>query len=222
MTEPTALDAGELERLLRRAVAVPVVALDRVDDAVPLARTLANTGLQLVEITLRTAAGLPAIRAIRAANVPLTVAAGTIRTPADLVAARDAGAAFAISPGATRALIDAARATGFAWLPGAATPSEMLTLADAGHSLQKLFPASLDLVDALAGPFPDIRVVPTGGVDIGNAGEYLKRRSVVAVSGSWIAPRALIAERAWPEIERRARSASAFAQAVTRSLASAP
>ena len=222
MTEPTTLDVGGLERVLRRAVVVPVVALDRVDDAVPLAQTLANAGLALIEITLRTAAGLPAIRAIRAANVPLTVAAGTIRTPADLVAARDAGADFAISPGATRALIDAARAAGFAWLPGAATPSEVMTLADAGYSLQKLFPASLELIDALTGPFPDVRFVPTGGIDMSNAGEYIKRRSVVAVSGSWIAPRALVAERAWSEIERRARSASAFANAVTRSLASAP
>jgi len=215
------LDAAEIERTLRSAVAIPVVALDRADDAVPLAHTLADAGLRMVEITLRTPAGLPAIRAIRDANVALTVAAGTIRTPAELLAARDAGAQLAISPGATRALIDAARSDGVAWVPGAATPSEVMALADAGFTVQKLFPARLDLVDALAGPFPDIRFVPTGGVDLGNAGEYLERRTVVAVSGSWIAPRALIAERAWPEIERRARSANAFANAVTR-LASAP
>jgi 2-dehydro-3-deoxyphosphogluconate aldolase / (4S)-4-hydroxy-2-oxoglutarate aldolase len=217
MLEPT-----ELEALLRRAVAIPVVAIDRADDAVPLARTLADAGLRIVEITLRTPAGLPAIRAIRAAAIPIDVAAGTIRTPADLNAARDAGAMLAISPGATHALIDAARTAEIAWLPGAATPSDAMTLADAGYRVQKLFPASLDLVDALAGPVPDIRFVPTGGIDLSNAGEYLKRRTVIAVSGSWIAPRALITERAWAEIERRARSANAFALAIARALASAP
>jgi 2-dehydro-3-deoxyphosphogluconate aldolase/(4S)-4-hydroxy-2-oxoglutarate aldolase len=216
------LEPAALESLLRAAVAIPVVALDRADDAVPLARTLADAGLRVVEITLRTAAGLPAIRAIRAAGIPIDVAAGTIRTPSDLIAARDAGATFAISPGATRELIDAARASDFAWLPGVATPSDVMTLADAGYAVQKLFPAHLDLVDALAGPFPDVRFVPTGGIDLGNAGEYLKRRTVLAVAGSWIAPRASIAERAWPEIERRARGASAFASAITRALASAP
>jgi 2-dehydro-3-deoxyphosphogluconate aldolase/(4S)-4-hydroxy-2-oxoglutarate aldolase len=207
-------DAVDIEQLLRRAVVVPVIALERADDAVPLADTLAAAGLRLVEITLRTPAGVPAIRAIRAANVAIDVAAGTIRTPTDLFAAYDAGAMLAISPGATRALLDAARAAGIAWLPGASTPSEVMTLADAGYAVQKLFPARVDLVDALAGPFADIRFVPTGGIDLDNAGEFLQRPTVIAVAGSWIAPRSLIAERAWPEIERRARSANAFANAL--------
>jgi len=211
----------DIEQLLHRAVVMPVIALDRADDGVPLARTLADAGLRIVEITLRTPAGLPAIRAIRAANVAIGIAAGTVRTPAELVAARDAGATLAVSPGATHALIDASRSERIAWLPGAATPSEVMALAEAGYAIQKLFPARLDLVDALAGPFPDVRFVPTGGVDLGNAGEFLKRRTVIAVAGSWIAPRQLIAERAWPEIERRARSANAFADAIVR-LASAP
>ena len=211
----------DIEQLLHRAVVMPVIALDRADDGVPLARTLADAGLRIVEITLRTPVGLPAIRAIRAANVAIGIAAGTVRTPAELVAARDAGATLAVSPGATHALIDASRSERIAWLPGAATPSEVMALAEAGYAIQKLFPARLDLIDALAGPFPDVRFVPTGGVDLGNAGEFLKRRTVIAVAGSWIAPRQLIAERAWPEIERRARSANAFADAIVR-LASAP
>src|SRR5262245_35541571 len=168
------LEPAALERTLRAAVAIPVVALDHVDDAVPLAHTLADAGLRLVEITLRTPAGLPAIRAIRSAGIPIDVAAGTVRTPADLAAARAADATFAISPGATPALIDAARSAGVAWLPGATTPSDVMTLADAGYTVLKLFPARLDLVDALAAAFPNIRFVPTGGIDLGNAGEYLK------------------------------------------------
>ncbi len=198
-----------LENLLRRAVAIPVIALDRAEDGVPLARCLAGAGLTLIEITLRTPAGLPALRAIREANVAIDVAIGTIRTPQDMRAAIAAGAVAMISPGTTPALIEAARAASVPWLPGVATASEVMTLADAGFRVQKLFPSRLELVDALAGPFPDVLLLPTGGVDADNARDYLKRPNVIAVSGSWIAPRRLIAEHAWDEIARRARAAVA-------------
>jgi 2-dehydro-3-deoxyphosphogluconate aldolase/(4S)-4-hydroxy-2-oxoglutarate aldolase len=200
-----------LETLLRKAVAIPVIALDRADDAVPLARTLAAAGLTLMEITLRTPAALPAIRAIQDAKVAIDVAIGTVRSPDDMRAAQAAGAAAMISPGTTPALITAARGSKIPWLPGVATASEVMALADAGHRVQKLFPSRLELVDALAGPFPDVMLLPTGGVDAGNAADYLKRSNVIAVSGSWIAPRRLIAEHAWGEIERRARAAAALA-----------
>ncbi len=200
-----------IENLLRRAAVIPVIALDRVADAVPLARTLAAAGMAMMEITLRTSAAIPAIRAVRDAGLPIAVAAGTVRTPRDLDAARSAGAVLAISPGSSDALVAAARGTG-AWIPGAATPSEIMRLADAGHSIVKLFPARLELVDALAGPFPDVALLPTGGVDATNAADYLRRSQVIAVSGSWIAPRAAIAEHAWPAIERRARAALAIVQ----------
>jgi len=200
-----------LEVLLRRAVAIPVIALDDVADAVPLARTLAAAGLTLMEITLRTPAALPAIRAIRRANVAIDVAIGTIRSPDDMRAAQAAGAVAMISPGTTPSLITAARSATIPWLPGVASASEVMALADAGHTVQKLFPSRLELVDALAGPFPDVLLLPTGGVDAGNAAQFMQRANVIAVSGSWIAPRRMIAERAWDEIERRARAAAALA-----------
>ena len=200
-----------LQALLRKAVAIPVIALDRVDDAVPLARTLAAAGLTLMEITLRTPAALPAIRAIHDAKIAIDVAIGTIRSPDDMRAAQAAGAAAMISPGTTPSLITAARGAKIPWLPGVASASEVMALADAGHKVQKLFPSRLELVDALAGPFADVLLLPTGGVDAGNAAEYMKRPNVIAVSGSWIAPRRLIAEHAWDEIGRRARAAAALA-----------
>ena len=199
------------EILLRRAVAFPVIALDRVEDAVPLARCLAAAGLTLMEITLRTPAALPALHAIRDANVAIDVAIGTVRSVGDMRAAAQAGAVAMISPGTTPALIEAARDATLPWLPGVSTASEVMALADAGYRIQKLFPSRLDLIDALAGPFPDVTFVPTGGVDQDNARDYLQRPNVIAVSGSWIAPRRLIAERAWDEISRRARAAAALA-----------
>ena len=200
-----------LEPLLRRATAIPVIALDHAADGVPLARVLAGAGLALIEVTLRTPAGLPAIRAIRDARISIEIAAGTVRTPQDLRAANAAGAAVSISPGATPALIEAARAAGGHWIPGASTPSEVMVLRDAGYRVQKLFPANLPLLDALAGPFPDVVWLPTGGIDAANAPDYLRRANVAAVSGSWMAPQRLIAEHAWDEIERRARAAAALA-----------
>jgi len=200
-----------LEALLRKAVAIPVIALDHAVDAVPLARTLAAAGLTLMEITLRTPAALPAIRAIRDAKVAIDVAIGTVRSSDDMRAAQAAGAALMISPGTTPSLITAARGAKIPWLPGVSTASEVMALADAGHRVQKLFPSRLELVDALAGPFPDVMLLPTGGVDAGNAAEYMKRPNVIAVSGSWIAPRRLIAQHEWDEIGRRARAAAALA-----------
>ena len=197
-----------LEALLRKAVAIPVIALDHAADAVPLARTLAGAGLTLMEITLRTPAALPAIRAIHDAKIAIDVAIGTVRSPDDMRAAQAAGAALMISPGTTPSLITAARGAKIPWLPGVASASEVMALADAGHRVQKLFPSRLELVDALAGPFADVLLLPTGGVDAGNAAEYIKRPNVVAVSGSWIAPRRMIAQHEWDEIGRRARAAA--------------
>ena len=139
------------------------------------------------------------------------MAIGTVRSVGDMRAAAQAGAVAMISPGTTPALIEAARDATLPWLPGASTASEVMALADAGYRMQKLFPSRLDLIDALAGPFPDLSFVPTGGVDQDNARDYLQRPNVIAVSGSWIAPRRLIAERAWDEIGRRARAAAALA-----------
>jgi 2-dehydro-3-deoxyphosphogluconate aldolase/(4S)-4-hydroxy-2-oxoglutarate aldolase len=199
------------ETQLRRAVAIPVIALDRADDGIPLARCLSDAGMTLIEITLRTPAGLPALRAIRDAGIAIDVAIGTVRSPDDVRAAVAAGAVAMISPGTTPSLIAAARAVSIPWLPGVATASEVMALVDAGYRVLKLFPSRLELVDALAGPFPDVMLLPTGGVDADNASDYLKRANVIAVSGSWIAPRRLIAEHAWDEIGRRAHAAASLA-----------
>ena len=200
-----------LEALLRRAVAMPVIALDDPRDAVPLARCLAAAGLTLMEVTLRTPAALPAVQAIRDAG--RRDRRGDRHDPHARRHARGAaaGAVALISPGTTPALIDAARSATVPWLPGVATASEVMALADAGYRVQKLFPSRIELVDALAGPFADVLLVPTGGVDAGNARDYLQRPNVLAVSGSWIAPRRLIAEHAWDEIARRARAAATLA-----------
>jgi 2-dehydro-3-deoxyphosphogluconate aldolase / (4S)-4-hydroxy-2-oxoglutarate aldolase len=209
-----------LEAQLRNARVIPVVTLDRADDAVPLARALCDAGLTLIEVTLRSSAALDAIRAIRAANVGIAVAAGTIRTPRDLHAAAAAGASVFVSPGSTPALIEAARAARLPWLPGASTASEIMALVDAGYFVQKLFPANpptgFGLIDAFSGPFADVRLVPTGGVDAANMRDFLARPNVLAVAGSWIAPGQLIAAHAWPEIQRRAVAAVAAAQLATR------
>ncbi len=172
---------------------------------------LAAAGLTLMEITLRTDAALPAVRAIHHAQLAIDVAIGTIRTPHDLRAAHETGAVALISPGSTASLIAAAQHMAAPWLPGAGSASEVMALADAGYAIQKLFPARLELVDALAGPFADVQLLPTGGVTAANATGYLARPNVLAVSGSWIAPRRLIAEHAWDEIERRARAAATLA-----------
>jgi 2-dehydro-3-deoxyphosphogluconate aldolase / (4S)-4-hydroxy-2-oxoglutarate aldolase len=200
-----------LDTLLRNARVIPVVTLDRVEDAVPLARTLREAGIPLVEITLRSPAALPAIRAIRAADVDIDVALGSVRSAADFDAALAVGARLCISPGATPTLIAAARALGIAWLPGASSPSEAMALAEAGFTIQKLFPASLPLLHALRGPLGELSFVPTGGIEADNLGDYLVQPNVLAVAGSWIASPDLVSARAWTEIGSRAAAARAMA-----------
>jgi 2-dehydro-3-deoxyphosphogluconate aldolase / (4S)-4-hydroxy-2-oxoglutarate aldolase len=200
-----------LEADLRAARVIPVVTFDRLADALPLAWLLRDVGIRLIEVALRSPQALPAIRAIRAAGVDIGVAAGTVRAPADFDAALAAGAQFCVSPAATPALVAAARALGVAWLPGASTPSEVLALVEAGFTAQKLFPASLPLLQALRGPFSEVAFCPTGGIDAGNARSYLGEPNVLAVAGSWIAPRKMIAAQRWPEIRQRARAVLAAA-----------
>jgi 2-dehydro-3-deoxyphosphogluconate aldolase / (4S)-4-hydroxy-2-oxoglutarate aldolase len=200
-----------LDKLLRTARVIPLVTLDRPDDAVPLARTLCAAGMPLLEVALRSPAALPGIRAIRAAGIDIDIALGSVRAPADFDAALAVGARLCISPGATPALVDAARSLGIAWLPGASSPSEVMALAEAGFTIQKLFPASLPLLHALHGPFAELAFVPTGGIDTGNLAEYLAQPNVLAAAGSWIAPRDLIAAHAWAEIGERAAAARSVA-----------
>jgi 2-dehydro-3-deoxyphosphogluconate aldolase/(4S)-4-hydroxy-2-oxoglutarate aldolase len=206
-----------IEEILGLSPVMPVVTIDAARDAAPLARALVAGGVRAVEITLRTPAGLAAIAAI-AAEVPGAVAgAGTVLTPADLEAAAEAGAKFAVSPGSTLALLQAAARGPLPYLPAIATASELMAARDAGFSVTKFFPAAqaggVATLKALAGPFPDARFCPTGGVDLATAPAYLALPNVLCVGGSWIAPRDAIAAGDFSRIERLAREALALARA---------
>ena len=193
---------------------MPVVVIDDPAMAVPLARALVAGGIRAIEITLRTPGALEAVRAI-ADDVPDAIpGVGTVLTAAGLDAALAAGARFAISPGATPALLAAARAGGLPYIPAIATASELMAAMEAGFSVCKFFPAAqaggVEALKSLAGPFPHARFCPTGGIDAASAPAYLALPSVVCVGGSWIAPRAAIAAGDFTTIERLARAAAAL------------
>ncbi|WP_119462221.1 bifunctional 4-hydroxy-2-oxoglutarate aldolase/2-dehydro-3-deoxy-phosphogluconate aldolase [Rhodospirillaceae bacterium SYSU D60014] len=211
MTSTAATDGPDLGSLLASVGIVPVLTIERREDAVPLARALVEGGFPVLEVTLRTDAGLDAAAAIAAEVPSAVVGLGTVLTPADLDRARAVGALFAVSPGATPALLSAAADSGLPFLPGVATPSEMMQARAAGFTLLKYFPAEpsggVAALRALRGPFPDLRFCPTGGIDEHSLRDYLALPNVVAVGGSWLAPAADIAAGAWSRITERARRA---------------
>jgi 2-dehydro-3-deoxyphosphogluconate aldolase/(4S)-4-hydroxy-2-oxoglutarate aldolase len=201
-----------LESILQLAPVVAVVVVDDVRAAVALARALVAGGIKAIEVTLRTAAALEAIRAIAGEVEGAEVGAGTVLTPADLISAENAGASFAVSPGATSALLAAARDSALPYLPGAATPSESLRLFELGYRLQKFFPAEsaggVNYLRSLAGPLPQIRFCPTGGISVGNAGTYLNLPNVICVGGSWLASADIMRAQDWATVESLARAAA--------------
>ena len=213
---PTAADAGQptLEAILRRGPVLPVVTIADPATAVPLARALLAGGIAVIEVTLRTAAAGEAIRRIRAEVPTMIVGAGTVLSPAQLDLARALGAAFAVSPGVTPGLLDAAAESPLPLLPGIATASEAMLLLERGLSLAKFFPAAAAggpaLLRALAGPFPELSFCPTGGIDAGNAAAYLALSNVLCVGGSWLAPADAVAAGDWRRIENLARAARAL------------
>ncbi len=188
---------------------IPVIVIDRVDDAVPLAEALVAGGVRVLEVTLRTAAGLPAMAAMARAVPEAIVGAGTVRNVADLRAARDAGAQFAVSPGFAPEVGQASRDLGLPLLPGVATASEVMAAQMQGFDFLKLFPAvpvgGLALLKALAGPFPDVAFCPTGGITPHNAGDFLALPNVRVCGGSWLTPGDIVAQRDWPAITALAR-----------------
>ena len=205
------MDASEI---LSAARIVPVVVIEDVATAVPLARTLGEAGLAHIEVTLRTDAALAAIERI-AADVPeLTVGAGSVRSPQQMADIINAGAVFAVSPGCSTALLDAARDFKVPFVPGAVTPSESMQLLDAGYVLQKFFPAELSggraFLSAMNAPLPEPRFFPTGGITPENASSYLLLSNVACIGGTWIAPAALLAQQDFNEVSRRARDAVAL------------
>jgi len=203
----------QFEDLLGDVRVVPVITVPEIEDAIPLAPALVAGGLPVLEITLRTAAGLAAIERI-AAEVPgAIVGAGTVTTPEQLHAVRAAGARFVVSPGCTDALARAAEQAGGVFLPGAVTASEVLRLLEHGISMMKFFPAEssggIAAIKALGGPFPDIRFCPTGGIGLELAPRYLELPNVVCIGGSWMVPPDLVAAGDWDAIRALAAEAAA-------------
>ncbi len=201
-----------LEPLLALAPVIPVLTVDDVATALPLARALVAGGLPLLEITLRTPGALDAIGAIASEIEGAVVGAGTVLNAAQLAEAGRRGARFAVSPGVTDLLLEAAETTSVPLLPGAATAGEVMRLLDRGYRFMKFFPAEpaggSDYLKALAGPLPDARFCPTGGIGPGNARAYLSLTNVVCVGGSWIAPGDAVRNGDWTGIQNLARQAA--------------
>ncbi|WP_067682796.1 bifunctional 4-hydroxy-2-oxoglutarate aldolase/2-dehydro-3-deoxy-phosphogluconate aldolase [Nocardia miyunensis] len=200
--------------ILDIAPVVPVVVLDDPDRAVPLARALLDGGIGVIEITLRTNAALPAIEAIAAEVPEMVVGAGTLVTPLQVEAAASAGAGFLVSPGTTPGLLDALADTGLPYLPGVATISEILTVLDRGITEMKFFPAESSggttALRAFAGPLPQVRFCPTGGITPATVRDYLALPNVGCVGGSWLTPAAALAAGDWSGIRDSAAAAAAL------------
>ena len=200
-----------IAKVCNAAPVIPVLTIDRVEDAQPLARALVAGGLPALEITLRTAAAMEAIAAV--AEVEGAMAGvGTLLTAAQIRGAKSAGATFGVSPGATATLIQTARDYNLPLLPGAATATEAMRLLEQGFIFQKFFPAEAaggaPALGSMAGPLPQITFCPTGGVTPKNAKTYLALPNTRCVGGSWIAPKALIDAGDWDQITQIARRAA--------------
>jgi 2-dehydro-3-deoxyphosphogluconate aldolase/(4S)-4-hydroxy-2-oxoglutarate aldolase len=194
-------------QLLTAARVIPVLTIERVEDAVPLARALVAGGVRTLEITLRTDAAVAAAKAIIADVPDAIVGIGTILTPDDLAEAVSLGARFGVSPGATPELLDAAAKSDLPFLPGVATASEVMQAQARGFNTLKFFPAEqsggIAMLRALAGPFPQMRFCPTGGIGAANAATWVAEPNVLAVGGSWLCPAADIKAGNWPVITAR-------------------
>lgn len=203
-----------IRNLLAIAPVIPVLTIEKVEHAVPLARALAAGGLRVLEVTLRTPACLPAIEAMRKAVPEAVVGVGTITRVKDFAASANAGAQFGVSPGLTRDLADAARSAPFPLLPGIMTPTELIDGLNWGFDTFKLFPAQqaggINMLKALAGPFADVVFCPTGGITRATAPDFLSLANVACIGGSWVAPADRVREGDWGAIEALARDAAAL------------
>ena len=201
------MNPSEIDALVAISRIIPVITIERLQDAVPLARALVAGGVRLLEVTLRTEAGLAGAARIIAEVPEAVVGIGTVLTPDDLARAVGIGVRFALSPGATPALLEAAARCGIPFLPGIATASELMAAMSHGFQTFKFFPATaaggIPALQALAGPFPAARFCPTGGIGAHNAAEWLARPNVVAVGGSWLTPAAEVRDGKWPAITAR-------------------
>jgi 2-dehydro-3-deoxyphosphogluconate aldolase/(4S)-4-hydroxy-2-oxoglutarate aldolase len=206
-------DTAYIRMLTSLAPIIPVLVVEDVAHAIPLARALVRGGLPVLEVTLRTPAALDVIAAMAGVS-GARVGAGTLITAQDVTAAKAAGATFGVTPGSPPALVDACLEAGLPLLPGAATATEAMVLQARGFEVLKFFPAEgaggIRVLKGLAGPLPGLSFCPTGGITPENARDYLALRNVVCAGGSWIAPAALVKAGKWDEIEARARHAAAL------------
>ena len=206
------IDPASIDAILRRAPVLPVLAIERLDDAVPLARALVDGGLPVLEVTLRSDVALEAIRRIVDEVPDAIVGAGTVLSAADLDSVARAGAVFAISPGATDALYEAAAGVAMPWIPAVATASELMRGLEQGHRRFKFFPAEssggIAALKAFAGPFPQAKFCPTGGIDAASAPRYRALANVITVGGSWMVPKDALASRDWDRIRTLAQAAA--------------
>ncbi len=198
--------------IMRTSPVIPVIAIDNIDHAVPLARALVAGGIRVLEVTLRTAHGLPAIRAMAEQVPDAIVGVGTLTQSQEFAAARDAGAVFGVSPGLTPSLIEAAQKSGLPLLPGVMTPSEVMAAREAGFRQLKLFPAvpagGIGMLNAISGPLPDVTFCPTGGISQETAGQFLACGNVACVGGSWLTPKDALQAGDWSRITALAAAAS--------------
>ena len=208
----TILTSPMADLLARAAPLIPVLKVERIEDAAPLARALVAGGLPVMEVTLRTAVAYEAIAAMQEVEGAV-VGAGTVTAPAQLQQLRRMNVAFAVSPGATPALLRAGMDPETPFLPGVSTASDIMEAMEAGYNCFKFFPAHYaggqDLLRAFSGPFPNAQFCPTGGISLENAGDYLALENVLCVGGSWLAPRERVAAGDWAGIERLANAAVA-------------
>jgi 2-dehydro-3-deoxyphosphogluconate aldolase/(4S)-4-hydroxy-2-oxoglutarate aldolase len=203
-----------IREILGLAPVIPVLTVNELEHAVPLARALVAGGLRVLEITLRTPAALAAVAAMRKAVPDAIIGVGTLTRAVDFAASDRAGAQFGVTPGLTPELAAASRGARFPLLPGVMTPTELITARAAGFNVLKLFPAQqaggVGMLQALGAPFPDVLFCPTGGITRATAPDYLALPNVVCVGGSWLAPKAMLAAGDWAAIEALARDASAL------------
>ncbi|ULU26234.1 bifunctional 4-hydroxy-2-oxoglutarate aldolase/2-dehydro-3-deoxy-phosphogluconate aldolase [Dyella terrae] len=206
----------QVESTLRLAPVVPVVIIEDARHAVPMARALVAGGIPAIEVTLRTPAALDAIKAIAEEVEGAVVGVGTVLSAKDLRAAHKAGAKFAVSPGVSPGLLDAADDSELPLLPGAATASEVMSLLERGYRFLKFFPAvpagGHKLIGAWASPLPQITFCPTGGISLSSAPDFLSLPNVVCVGGSWLTPADKLRSGDWAGIEALAREAAALRQ----------
>jgi 2-dehydro-3-deoxyphosphogluconate aldolase/(4S)-4-hydroxy-2-oxoglutarate aldolase len=204
----------DLLQMMRVSPVIPVIQIDKPEHALPLARALVQGGIRVLEITLRTAHGLEAIKEIAAKVPDAIVGVGTVTKAEEFEQAKKAGAVFAVSPGLTPAVAAGARASGLPLLPGVMTPSEVMAARELGFRQLKLFPAvpagGVGMLNALAGPLGDVAFCPTGGISASSAPSFLACRNVACVGGSWLTPADAIAAGDWERISALAREAAAL------------